>query len=83
MIEIWGRDGCGYCQAALDLCERTNLKYRYYKLGEDFSREQLIELFPSAKTYPQIKVQSSHVGGYTEFAKYLEETGYNGTGYTL
>ena len=83
MIEIWGRDGCGFCEAAKELCERTQLKYSYYKLNQDFTREELIERFPNAKTYPQITVQNSHVGGYTEFAKYLEETGYNGSGYTL
>jgi len=83
MIEIWGRDGCSYCEAARELCERSHLKYRYYKLNENFTREELIERFPQAKTYPQIMVQNSYVGGYTEFAKYLEETGYNGSGYTL
>lgn len=83
MIEIWGRTGCGYCEAAKKLCEDRGLTYKYYQLGEHFSREELLEMFPTAKTYPQIKVSGSYVGGYVELNTYLEETGYNGTGYTL
>lgn len=83
MIEIWGRTGCGYCEAAKKLCEDRNFKYKYYQLGEQFTREELIEQFPEAKTYPQIKVASLYVGGYSELTRYIEETGYNGTGMTL
>lgn len=83
MIEIWGRDGCSYCEAAKRLCETRNYKYQYYKLNEHFTRDELLEMFPTAKTFPQIKVSGSHVGGYNELTTYLEETGYNGTGHTL
>lgn len=83
MIEIWGRPGCGYCEAAKRLCEQRSLPYNYYQLGEQFAREELLEMFPTAKTYPQIKVGGTYVGGYNELTTYLEETGYNGTGHTL
>jgi len=49
----------------------------------DYTREQLLETFPLAKTVPQIVVNGFKVGGYTELAKYIEETGYTGTGHTL
>jgi glutaredoxin len=83
MIEIWGKDGCGYCDAAKNLCEMRSYKVQYYKLDRDFTRDELFEMFPDAKTFPQIKVAGKHVGGYSEFTRYLEETGYNGTGHTL
>lgn len=83
MIEIWGRTGCAYCDAAKALCEQRGLVYQYYQLGEQFTREQLIEQFPTAKTYPQIKAAGTYVGGYDELTTYLEETGYTGTGDTL
>jgi glutaredoxin 3 len=83
MIEIWGKDGCGYCEAAKKLCETRNLPYCYYKLGLEFTREELFETFPTAKTYPQIKVSGIAVGGFDGFCQYLEDTGYNGTGITL
>ena len=46
-------------------------------------REEILEKFPDAKTFPQIIVIGTKVGGYDKFVTYLNETGYNGTGYTL
>ena len=37
-------------------------------LDEDFTREELFEKFPSARTFPQITVNGELIGGYTEFA---------------
>ena len=39
-----------------------------------------MDLFPGARTFPQIKVSGKAVGGYDQFSTYLDETGYNGTG---
>jgi glutaredoxin-related protein len=46
-------------------------------------REGLFEMFPGARTFPQIKVHSESIGGYQELLEYVENTGYNGTGSTL
>ena len=44
-------------------------------LDEDFTREELFEKFPSARTFPQITMDGILIGGYTEFsAKILEES---------
>ena len=41
----------------------------------DFTREELFEKFPSARTFPQITMDGILIGGYTEFsAKILEES---------
>jgi hypothetical protein len=52
-------------------------------LGTDFMREEVLEEFPGARTFPQIKVGGRAVGSYNDFVKYLEDTGYNGTGHSL
>tara|TARA_R110000868_G_scaffold173636_1_gene409847 strand:+ start:2750 stop:3001 length:252 start_codon:yes stop_codon:yes gene_type:complete len=83
MIEIYGKSNCGYCEKAKALCEMRNLKYNYYQLDTEFTREELLEMFPSAKTFPQIKVNGNAIGGYDRLGSYLEETGYNGTGWSL
>jgi len=43
--------------------------YKKYNLGEDFNREELLNKFPSAKTFPQITVDGVSIGGWTEFNK--------------
>lgn len=83
MILIYGKPGCGYCEAAKALCEQRGYVYEYKTLDVDYTREQLLETFPLAKTVPQIVVNGLKVGGFTDFTKYIEETGYTGTGHTL
>jgi len=83
MIEIWGKTDCGYCYAAKALCEQRGLTYTYKELGKDFNREEILEQFPNAKTFPQIRVNGTPIGGFDKLGTYLEETGYNGTGHTL
>ena len=66
MIEIYGKENCNYCTEAKKLCESKDLPYLYYELGSSFTRDELLEMFPSAKTFPQIKVDDSPIGGFNQ-----------------
>lgn len=83
MIEIYGKPGCPSCEKAKALCEARNLEYTYKSLGTDYTKEELLEMFPGARTVPQIKVQGTAIGGFDNLGPYLEETGYTGTGHSL
>lgn len=83
IIEIYGKPQCNYCKLAIALCEMRKLSYNYYQLDVDFTRDELLEMFPNAQTFPQIKVGGRSIGGYDKLGRYLEETNYNGTGMTL
>ena len=83
MIEIWGKPNCPQCVAAKQFCEKNNLKYVYKTLDIDFTREEILENFPGARTFPQIIVGGNKIGGNDKLAAYIESTGYNGTGWTL
>lgn len=83
MIEIWGKPQCPYCDAAKRFCESNGFSYVYKQLDVDFTREQVLEEFPGARTFPQIKVGGAKIGGYDNLATHIEETNYTGTGYTL
>ena len=76
MIVIYGKPQCPFCDSAKALCEARNLEYTYKQLGVDFNREEVLELFPGARTFPQIKVNGKSIGGYDGFPQYLEETNY-------
>ena len=76
MIEIWGKPFCPSCMRAKKLCEEKSYKFSYKELDKDFSRDEVLSEFPGAKTFPQIKVNESKVGGYEKFVKYIEDTGY-------
>ena len=47
--------------------ERSDISYKVYKLGVDFGREQMMEKFPTARTFPQIVVNDENIGGWKEF----------------
>ena len=74
MIEIWSKPNCPLCEKAETLCIQRELEFKKYMLDVDYSREELFEKFPSARTFPQITIDGNLVGGYTEFAaKILED----------
>ena len=49
------------------------IQYKELKLNEDFTREGLLDMFPSAKTFPVIVVDGMNIGGYNELRSYLTE----------
>lgn len=83
MIEIWGKQACPSCTKAKQFCEIRSFEFEYKELGKDFEREQVFEVFPEARTFPQIIVNGEKIGGFEELTRYVEDTGYTGTGHTL
>jgi|TARA_R110002074_G_scaffold52868_5_gene133186 glutaredoxin len=83
VIVIWGKPLCGFCDAAKAFCESRQLAYEYKELNVDFTRETILETFPGAKSFPQIVVGGTPIGGFDKLAAYCEDTGYNGTGHSL
>jgi len=83
MIEIYGKPMCPFCDKAKNLCETRGFNYTYKSLGTDYTREELMEQFPNARTVPQIVISGKKIGGYDQFTQYLDDTGYNGTGHSL
>ena len=73
-IEIYSKDGCASCVAAIQLAEDRNYDVTVKKLGVDFSREELLAEFPTARTFPQIKAEGMALGGFDEFHEFLKAT---------
>lgn len=83
MIKIYGKPACPSCTKAKAFCESRQLQFEYLQLDTDFTREELFEHFPTARTFPQIVVGGNKVGGYEQMIEYIDNTGYTGTGFTL
>jgi glutaredoxin len=83
MIEIWGKPACPHCDQAKQFCETREFPYVYKQLDVDFTREEVFENFPGARTFPQIKVNSKIIGSKDDFFRYVEDTGYTGSGHSL
>ena len=73
MIEIYGKFFCSYCDQAKALCEARGVPYTYKELDKDFTKEQLLEIFPNAKTFPQVKIDNTNIGGFAELKEHLDK----------
>lgn len=80
-VTIYTKDLCGYCDMAKAKFDQLGLKYETKNLGTDITREELLEILPNARTMPQIVINNKVIGGYDQLIKYIEETGFNGTGW--
>lgn len=74
MIEIYGKPQCPECKKAKAYCETKEFDFVYKTLGIDFTKEELLEQFPQAKTVPQISVQGKPVGTFQQFLDYISKT---------
>jgi glutaredoxin len=76
-FKVYSKENCPFCQRAVSRLTMANLSFEQLKLNEDFTREELFEKFPNAKTFPQIEYTDAsgtvYVGGYTELDVLLNE----------
>jgi glutaredoxin len=73
---VWSKDHCPYCVQAKTLLEQKGIEFEEKKIGEGYSKEDLLEAVPNARTVPQIFLDGELVGGFTELrAKFLAEAG--------
>lgn len=72
-ITIYTKKNCVYCDYAKNLLEHNKINYTPMVLDEDFTRENLLELFPNARSFPVIVVDGFNIGGYDELKMILEQ----------
>ena len=73
MIEIYGKHACAFCEKAKWLCESQGLEYTYRTLDKDYTQQEFFEMFPTARTFPQIVANGQLIGGYEAFEKSLKD----------
>jgi len=71
MIEIYGKEQCPFCDMAKVLCTQKGLEYEYFQLDKDFNRQEMVEKFPTARTFPQIILEGEKIGGYDKLKEKL------------
>ncbi len=68
---VWSTSTCSFCKQAKNLLEKHNIPYEERLIGSDWTKEQLLEVVPNARTVPQIFIDENYVGGYTDLVSYL------------
>jgi glutaredoxin 3 len=63
---IWSKYHCPYCDQAKALLKQRGIPFEEKKIGDGFTKEDLLEAVPTARTVPQIFLDNELVGGFTE-----------------
>lgn len=72
MYLIYGKPDCKYCIAAKDILLSKNKEFKYFSLGADYTREELIEKCSPVlpRTVPQIFLlqgdKELYIGGFDD-----------------
>jgi len=70
-IQIYSKEGCTYCDRAVDLCEQEGIAYEKVMIG----KEELETLCGGKfEAYPQIFKDGERLGNYFDFEDFLENT---------
>jgi glutaredoxin len=69
---VWSKDACPFCDQAKNLLKLKGIEYEERNISRDWTREQLLEAVPDARTVPQIFLDSELIGGFTELRKHLK-----------
>ena len=70
---IWSRYHCPYCDQAKALLGQREIPFEEKKIGDGYTKEELLEAVPTARTVPQIFIGEELIGGFTELKAHLEK----------
>ena len=69
---VWSKDACPYCVQAKNLLQLKGIQYEERNITQGtWTKEQLLESVPNARTLPQIFLDDELVGGFQELKKHL------------
>jgi glutaredoxin len=69
---VWSKNACPFCDQAKNLLKLKGIEYEERNISKDWTREQLLEAVPDARTVPQIFLDGELIGGFTELRKHLK-----------
>lgn len=70
---VWSKYHCTFCDQAKMLLKQNGIEYEERKIGDGWTKEELLEQVPTARSVPQIFMNGNHIGGYNELKAYLDE----------
>lgn len=68
---IWSKYHCHYCDQAKALLGQRDIPFEEKKIGDGYTKEELLEAIPSARTVPQIIIDGELIGGFNELKQFL------------
>jgi len=74
---VWSKYHCPFCDQAKALLKAKGIEFEEKKIGDGYTKEELLEAVPTARTVPQVFLDDQLIGGFTELKKYFESENVN------
>lgn len=72
-VIVWSKDHCPYCVQAKTLLKIKGIEFEERNISQGpWTREQLLEACPGARTVPQIVIDGKVIGGYDRLEEYFK-----------
>jgi glutaredoxin 3 len=69
---VWSKYHCPFCDQAKALLTQKGIEIEERRIGDGFTKEDLLEAVPTARTVPQIFLDEKLIGGFQELKQYLK-----------
>lgn len=70
---MWSKLQCPYCDMAKTLLKNKGIVFEERMIGVNWTREQLLESIPQARTVPQIILNGVLIGGYEQLKAHFNK----------
>ena len=72
-VIVWSKDHCPFCVQAKNLLTMKEIPFEERNISQGpYTREQLLEACPEARTVPQIVIDGVVIGGYDKLTEYFK-----------
>jgi len=70
---VWSKVQCPFCDMAKTLLKNKGIVFEERMIGMGWTREQLLESIPQARTVPQIILNGVLIGGYEQLKAHFNK----------
>lgn len=71
---VWSKEQCPYCEMAKQLLTSKGIEFEEKKIGNGYTKEDLLNAVPSARSVPQVFLDDQLIGGFPELKTRLTES---------
>ena len=72
-VEIYSKSNCVFCDKAKNYFTQNNITYEEFNVEIPEVFDVLMKRNPNARTMPQIFIDNTLIGGYTDLIEWLEK----------
>lgn len=71
-VIVWSRYHCTFCDQAKLLLGQREITFEERKIGDGYTKEELLKEIPTARSVPQIIIDGKVIGGFSELQEFLK-----------